>query len=146
MQVLMQKESIMKRTTIVVLVSLITLASCEFLDPYPIVDLDDETMWSNAEWGEGILTEAYTNLNTAWNFNLEYYTDNAVPSDAGSNILALGGWTVENNPIGDWSEWYNTIKYLNYYIQEGEDLVFSVSDSVRNVTLQENRPSRAPLG
>ena len=143
MQVLMQKDSIMKRITILIFISLITLASCDFLDPYPIVDLDDETLWSNAEWGEGILTEAYTNLNTAWDINLDYYTDNAVPSNAGGNILALGGWTVENSPIGDWAGWYNTIKYLNYYIQEGEDLVFSVSDPVKNQTLQKNRIGEA---
>ena len=143
MQVLMQNESIMKRITILIFISLITLASCDFLDPYPIVDLDSETLWSNAEWGEGILTEAYTNLNQYWDLGLEYYTDNAVPSTAGSNILALGGWTVENNPIGNWSGWYNTIKYLNFYIEEGEDLVFSVSDSLRNVTLQDYRIGEA---
>ncbi len=143
MQVLMKKERIMKRTIIVIIVSFVTLASCDFLDPYPIVDLDSQTLWSNAQWGEGILTEAYEDLNTNWDIGMEYYTDNAVPSSPGSNILALGGWTVENNPVGDWADWYNSIKYLNYFIQEGENLVYSVSDPTRNELLQKYRIGEA---
>lgn len=120
----------------------ITLTSCQF-DPLPIQDKTTDELWSNAAYGEGILTNAYSNLNGNYPIDLDYYTDNAIPSTPGTNNLALGSWTVENSPIGDWARNYNMIKYLNLYIKNGKNLLFSVSDKVKNATLQKHRIGEA---
>lgn len=118
-------------------------SGCEYLEPRPIQDLSTDELLSAADYGEGLLTKAYANLNPYYDINSEYYTDNAVPSNTGSNLLALGGWTLETNPIGNWNHWYNSIAYCNQYLELGEDLLYSVSDSTLNDKLQVNRRAEA---
>lgn len=119
------------------------MASCDFLEPRPIQDQTTEDLWSHATYGEGILTAAYARLQTSYPVDMDYYTDNAVPSKPGLNNLAMGSWTVENNPIGDWNNCYNSIKYLNIFIENGEELVYSVSDQVKDSILKANRIGEA---
>lgn len=132
----------MKYTLFYYLVFGVLLTSCEF-DPNPIQDQTTEELWSNAAYGEGILTNAYTHLNTSYPVYMDYLTDNAVPSTTGANQISLGGWTVENSPLGDWTNSYNMIKYLNLYIKNGKNLLYSVSDKVKNDILRKNRMGEA---
>ena len=120
----------------------IFFTSCQ-IDPLPIQDQTTEDLWSHSTYGEGILTNAYTNLNDSYPISMDYYTDNAVPNQPGANALALGTWSVESSPIGNWEYTYTTIKYLNLYIANGEDLIYSVSDKVKDSTLQANRMGEA---
>ncbi len=131
----------MKRI-IVFCCSVVVLASCE-LEPQPIQDQSDEDLWSHATYGEGLLTRAYTNLDTGYPIFMDTYTDNAVPSIPGQNNLALGNWTLEGNPIGDWADYYTNIKYLNIFLENSEDLIYSVSDPERNEILRKNRRGEA---
>lgn len=123
-------------------VAVITLASCE-LDPQPIQDQSSEDLWSHATYGEGILTRAYTGLDNSYPIFMDTYTDNAVPSVPGLNSLALGNWTVENNPIGNWEESYNNIKYLNIFLENSKDLIYQVSDPTRDSILKVHRRGEA---
>lgn len=132
----------MKRV-IIFFLSAIVLASCDFLEPRPIQDQTTEDLWSHATYGEGILTTAYAHLQGAYPVNMDYYTDNAVPSQPGTNSLALGSWTVESSPIGDWNNSYNNLKYLNLFIDHGEELVYSVSDNVKDSIYKINRMGEA---
>jgi hypothetical protein len=138
----MLKSESMKRF-IVFFITAVLMVSCEYLDPRPIQDLTTDELLSNAEYGEGLLTGAYINLNTAYLDYTDYYTDNAVPSVPGGNRIALGTWTVQNNPIGEWDRWYETIGYLNMYLRDCKDLLFSVSDPTLNNILQKNRRGEA---
>ncbi|MFO7756764.1 MAG: RagB/SusD family nutrient uptake outer membrane protein [Bacteroidales bacterium] len=133
----------MKRIIFIFLATVLIISGCEHLDPRPIQDLSTEELLSAADYGEGMLTKAYANLNPYYDINSEYYTDNAVPSNTGSNILALGGWSLETNPIGNWDMWYNSIAYCNKYLETGQDLLYSVSDSTLNKILQRNRRAEA---
>ncbi|MFC6859562.1 RagB/SusD family nutrient uptake outer membrane protein [Zunongwangia atlantica] len=110
------------------------MISCDYVEPYPIQDQSDEDLWSHANYGEGLLTRAYTGLNTDIDeqISMDTYTDNAVPATPGQNAIAVGNWTVENNPIGKWTENYNNIKYINIFLEHAEDLIYSVSDPVQN--------------
>ncbi|UAB83282.1 RagB/SusD family nutrient uptake outer membrane protein [Zunongwangia sp. SCSIO 43204] len=110
------------------------MVSCDYVEPYPIQDQSDADLWSHANYGEGLLTRAYTGLNTVINEQMlmDTYTDNAVPATPGENAIAVGNWTVENNPIGNWTENYNNIKYINIFLEHAEDLIYSVSDPVQN--------------
>ena len=131
------------KNLIPILVSVLLLASCDYLDTRPIQDLNNDELWSHATYGEGLLTRAYTNLNPNWDLALEYYTDNAVPNTPGTNLVALGGWTLEGNPIGQWNTWYTSIRYLNEFLENGRDLRYSVTDPVRNATLKRYRIGEA---
>lgn len=133
----------MKRIIFIFLATVLVISGCEQLDPRPIQDLSTDELLSAADYGEGMLTKAYANLNPNYDINSEYYTDNAVPSNTGSNILALGGWSLETNPIGNWNLWYNSIAYCNKYLETGQDLLYSVSDSTLNEILQRNRRAEA---
>jgi len=131
------------RNIFIILVSVFVLMSCEYLDTRPIQDLSTDELWSHSSYGEGLLSRAYSNLNTTWDVESEYYTENAVPNVPGTNLLALGGWTLEGNPIGSWDSWYTSIRYLNEFIENGSDLLYSVTDPVKDSTLQSNRIGEA---
>ena len=120
----------------------IFLTSCD-IDPLPIQDQTTEDLWSHSTYGEGILANAYANLSGGYPVDLDFYTDNAVPKQPGSNALALGTWNLESSPIGSWDRNYNIIKYLNLYIENGADLIYSVSDKERDSILKSNRMGEA---
>ncbi len=128
---------------IIYCLAVVALAACDYLEPRPTMNLSTDELLETSQYGEGLLARAYSDLNTAWDIGSEYLTDNAVPSVPGTNVLALGGWTLDANPIGDWNGWYNDIRYLNYFIENCRDLVYSVSDPTRNATLQRNRIGEA---
>ncbi|MBN1925421.1 MAG: RagB/SusD family nutrient uptake outer membrane protein [Prolixibacteraceae bacterium] len=132
----------MKRIIIVAL-ALSTLAACDFLEPRPIEDLKTEELWSHADYGEGILTTVYANLDIALDVTSDYYTDNAVPNITGANRLALGSWTVENNSIGEWGEYYTMIKYLNLFIENGKTLPYNVTDAFKDSLYRVHRVGEA---
>ncbi len=132
----------MKRI-LLLFIPVVLFSACEFMEPMPIQDQTTEDLWSHATYGEGILTTAYARLQNSYPVNMDYYTDNAVPSQPGLNKLALGSWTIENNPIGDWDNSYNSIKYLNIFIDHGTTLTYSVSDQVKDSILKANRMGEA---
>ncbi len=117
----------MKKIFLIPLIA-VFFAACEFLEPEPIQDLTTDQLWSHSTFGEGILTRAYTGLSIGYPVTLDYFTDNAVPQTPGSNIIALGGWTRENSPIGNWGNAYNMIKHLNLFLDNGDDLLYRVVD------------------
>ena len=131
------------RNILIVLFSALVLVSCEYLDTRPIQDLNDDELWSHSSYGEGLLARAYSNLGTTWDVQSEYYTDNAIPNTPGANRLALGGWTLEGNPIGAWDGWYTSIRYLNEFLENSDDLLYSVTDKLRDSTLNSNRIGEA---
>jgi starch-binding outer membrane protein, SusD/RagB family len=131
------------RNILIVLFSAFVLVSCEYLDTRPIQDLNNDELWSHASYGEGLLARAYSNLGTTWDVQSEYYTDNAIPNTPGANLLALGGWTLEGNPIGSWDAWYTNIRYLNEFLANSDDLLYSVTDKLRDSTINSNRIGEA---
>jgi hypothetical protein len=131
------------RNIFIILVSVFVLMSCDYLDTRPIQDLSNEELWSHSSYGEGLLSRAYSNLSTTWDVQSEYYTENAVPNLPGANLLALGGWTLEGNPIGSWDSWYTSIRYLNEFIDNGGDLLYSVIDLRKDSILKSNRIGEA---
>lgn len=132
----------MKRKIILIL-SVVVFAACDFLDPRPIEDLTTEDLWSHADFGEGILTTVYANLSTDYEVLQDAYTDNAVPAQPGANYLALGNWTVENSPIGEWASDYTNIKYLNLFLENGRDLPYNVTDAYKDSILRAYRYGEA---
>lgn len=134
----------MKKLVLLILCLVMALTSCDdFLEPRPSIYLDTDEVWSHAYYGEGLLTRAYANLNTDIPIQMEFYTDNAVPRTKGANMLALGAWTVENNPIGSWERCYNNIKYLNIFLDNEKDMPYRVEDAVRDSITRVHRRGEA---
>lgn len=138
----MLKYEIMKRI-ILFFLPLALLVSCEFTDPRPVVDQTSDELWSHATYGAGILNRAYANIYTGFPIDMDFYTDNAVPRTAGDNLLALGAWTVENNPIGSWETAYNSIKYINIFLENEKDLPYRIDDAVRDSITRVHRRGEA---
>lgn len=111
---------------------LIFLFACDFIDPRPLTDQTTEEVWTHATYGEGILTQGYAQLDAGYPFWMEYLTDNAISQNVNENILALGGWMLEGNPIGSWNRCYNVIKYLNIFLDNEADMPYRVDDAERD--------------
>ena len=128
---------------IILLIVVFGFASCDYLDPRPIQDQTTEDLWSHATYGEGILTKAYAELRGGYPVEFDYYTDNAVPNVTGSNLLALGSWTVQNNGIGDWDQCYENIRYLNLFLENAEELPYKISDPQKDSLINIHRIGEA---
>lgn len=123
----------------------VPLVSCgdEMLSPYSPADLTEEEVWSHATYGEGVLGQAYINLNTEIELSMDYYTDNAIPRTQGANNLALGNWTLEGNPIGSWVIYYNSIRNLNMFLDNAYDLTYQVGEAQQDSLLRSHRIGEA---
>lgn len=99
-------------------------SSCDALEPEneDIYDLED--IKSVSAFAEGILLNAYTRIAaTHTTFNLSYAADDAVNNSPSSNIktIADGGWTSAVNPLSAWSSAYESILYINTFIEDMSD-------------------------
>ena len=145
MQILNVKIRHMKQFKFIILsvVMILLMGACEYLDPRPIQDQTSEDLWSHATYGEGILTTAYADLDAGYPIYEAFFTDNAVNKTPGTNQMALGSWTVQNNSIGNWDRCYKNIRYLNLFIENAEDLIYKVSDSYKDSILNVHRMGEA---
>lgn len=122
---------------------IILLYGCDFIEPRPLTEQTTDQIWSHATYGEGVLTQGYANLDAGYPLWMEYLTDNAIPQTVNENILALGGWMLEGNPIGSWDLCYNTIKYLNMYMENEANLPYRVEDAERDEITRTHRRGEA---
>lgn len=98
---------------------------CEILEPENDNIYDLEDIRSVPAFAEGILLAAYRDLPTSHNnFNLSYAADDAVNNDPTSNIKTVisGGWTSNSNPFSEWNSAYQSIFYLNSFLEEMNDV------------------------
>jgi hypothetical protein len=134
----------MKRIFLFLIPIVIAGTSCDgILDPRPNSDLTTDDVWQHATYGEGLLGEAYSNLNYDYGIGMANFTDNAVPATQGSNDIALGGWTVENNPIGNWDNYYLSIRYINTFLENARDLSYEVGAPEQDSLLRSHRIGEA---
>lgn len=119
---------------IVQILALFTVLSlpygCDVLKPENdnIYDINDVN--SVVTYVEGFLMNAYRNLPTSHtNFTLSYACDDAVNNDPTSGIKTTiaGGWTSNANPFSQWRITYESILYINTFLEnmDGEDWYFA---------------------
>lgn len=132
----------MKRIIILVL-PLVLLFACDFIDPRPLVDQTTDKVWTHATYGEGVLTQGYAQLQPGYPLWMEYLTDNAIPQNVNENILALGGWTLEGNPIGSWNRCFNVIKYINIFLENEAEMPYRIEDVKRDSITRVHRRGEA---
>ncbi len=131
----------MKRVIIFLLP--LVLFACDFIEPRPLIHQTTDELWSHATYGEGILTQGYAQLQPGYPLWMEYLTDNAISQNVNENILALGGWMLEGNPIGSWNRCYNVIKYLNIFLENESNMPYRIEDVVRDSITSVHRRGEA---
>jgi hypothetical protein len=118
----------MKRYTHIILsaaIPVLLLSSCELLEPDPsnIYTLEDVKSYTN--FAEGLLLKAYLDLpQNHSNFTLAYGSDDAVTNDVGANVRNAndGGWTSNSNPFAVWNGAYESIAYINTFLEETSEV------------------------
>jgi hypothetical protein len=80
-----------------------------------------ETTKNVVNMAEGILLTAYRDLPTNHsNFTLAYGSDDAVTNNRDASVKSAneGGWTSTSNPFGVWNSSYESILYINTFLEE----------------------------
>ena len=99
--------------------------SCELLEPENENIYDMEDIKSVMTFTEGFLMNAYRNLPTEHrNFSLSYASDDAVNNDPSSSIKTVisGGWTSSSNPFSEWNRNYESIFYINTFLENMDEI------------------------
>ena len=141
-----------------VLAGLFLFCACDdTLDTKVTWQIGDSDTWRVPELAQGVLYKAYNGIANRPdcfedNF-LDCATDNAVTNLRSSSVykLNMGGMTAFNNPIGNWSNAYNMLNYVNSFLENGlTDLFCSIAGSscprqilngffqIRNQTIHDN--------
>lgn len=115
-----------RRYLILIVIFLLSITNaCDMLEPEESNVYDMNDIKSVVTYAEGILISAYWNIPTAHsNFIYSYASDDAVINNPSSNIKTVvsGGWTSSVNPLGVWSSAYESILYINTFLEEMEDI------------------------
>lgn len=110
-----------------------TAASCDMLEPKLTNEWSDETVWTNPDMAEAVLTQVYSDLMMTpdhydGNF-LDAATDNALTRSYGSSVYraGTGAFSRATNPIGNWSGMYDKIQSINLFLEKGltDDVVYN---------------------
>lgn len=114
----------MKKRKYLILIILTLLGitnGCDVLQPEDSNVYDINDVKSVVTYAEGILITAYRNIPTAHNnFILSYACDDAVNNDPSSSVknVVSGGWTSSLNPFSEWYTAYESIFYINSFLEE----------------------------
>jgi len=95
--------------------------ACSLLEPNKENLYDINDVKSIVTYAEGILLHAYLNLPVSHNnFNLSYASDDAVNNVPTSSVktVVAGGWTSTSNPFDAWNTAYESIFYINTFMEE----------------------------
>lgn len=108
-----------------IVIPVLFLSSCELMEPDPsnVYTLEDVKNYTN--YAEGLLLKAYIELpNNHSNFTLAYGSDDAVTNNpsAGVKNANEGGWTSNSNPFGVWDDSYESIAYINTFLEETSEV------------------------
>ena len=109
-----------------VLAGLFLFCACDdTLDTKVTWQIGDSDTWRVPELAQGVLYKAYNGIANRPdcfedNF-LDCATDNVVTNLRSSSVykLNMGGMTAFNNPIGNWSNAYNMLNYVNSFLENG---------------------------
>ncbi len=99
--------------------------ACSLLEPDEENLYDINDVKSVVTYAEGFLLNAYRNIPVVHNdFNLSYASDDAltnVPTSAVKTVVA-GGWTSTSNPFDAWNTAYESILYINTFMEETDEV------------------------
>lgn len=109
----------MKFNIIIMGLAVLVFASCKkILDPEPENLKTVEQMYTDVNYAQGFLVNAYRTI-PAYYDNSEYATDDAVTNQLSHAYLQLatGSWTPSNNPASVWNQSYEATQYINLFLE-----------------------------
>jgi hypothetical protein len=121
-----------------ILLLVIIFSACEDgLEPKVDNTYGDEDTWRLPEKAEGVLMNAYANvdrqLDGYGNNFLDVATDNAVTNNFGAGLYALGSGSLspQSNPLGIWDQAYNQFRYIHLFLENGlgENITYILTDN-----------------
>lgn len=118
------------------LVFLFLFSSCEDLfEPALENNRGLEAMYDEPIYAQGILGNAYILLPYASAPNSDVATDDAVSNDNSNDYLSMatGSWSSSNNPMSQWQGRRNAIQYLNLFLQNVDEVVWSKDEVIRTL-------------
>jgi len=109
--------------------------SCNLLEPSEENLYDINDVRSVVTYAEGFLINAYRNIPVNHNnFNLSYASDDAltnVPTSAVKTVVS-GGWASTSNPFDVWNSAYESILYINTFMEEMDKIDWYWKDAQTN--------------
>lgn len=92
-------------------------------------------MYQEPSYAQGILANAYILLPYSSTPNSDVATDDAVSNDNTNDYLkmATGSWTSTTNPMSQWVDRRNAIQYLNIFLANVDQVVWSKTDKIRRL-------------
>ena len=127
--------SVMKNS-IKLLAFLLLFAACDDLFT-PAIENNRgiEAMYNEPTYAQGILANAYILLPYSASPNSDVATDDAVTNDNANNYLrmATGSWTANDNPMSQWQGRKNAIQYLNIFLENTDQVVWSKDELIRTM-------------
>ena len=99
--------------------------ACNVLEPEDENTYDLNDVKSVVTYAEGFLINAYRNIPVVHNnFNLSYASDDAVNNVPTSSVKTVvsGGWTSSSNPFDAWNTAYESILYINTFLEEMDEI------------------------
>lgn len=118
-------------TSAIIFSGLIFNYCSDYLEPeFDNSRLSEEQLLESPAYAEGLLVKAYADLPDTYNFNMDVASDDAVTNDLNSSYLSMatGQWKSKNNPSSVWATAYNSIFYINQFIDR-IDLVEWATDA-----------------
>ncbi|HUX55550.1 MAG TPA: RagB/SusD family nutrient uptake outer membrane protein [Bacteroidales bacterium] len=118
----------MKKHKYLIFIFIILLAfinACSELMPDKDNTYDLNDVKSVVTYAEGLLINAYRNIPVVHNnFNLSYASDDAVNNVPTSSVKSVveGGWTSSSNPFDTWNTAYESIMYINTFMDQMDDI------------------------
>ena len=120
----------------ILLVLVLLISSCEDLfEPALENNRDLDAMYNEPTYAQGILGNAYILLPYSSAPNSDVATDDAVSNDNANSYLAMatGSWSANNNPMSQWQARRNAIQYLNLFLENVDEVVWSKDEVIRTM-------------
>ncbi|MBA9078629.1 RagB/SusD family nutrient uptake outer membrane protein [Rufibacter quisquiliarum] len=118
-----------------------SIAACEdILEPKVDNTYGDEDTWRLPEKAEGVLLNAYANIDRQFdsygNNFLDVATDNAVTNNYGSAFYTIGGGAISSpsNPLAIWGDAYTQFRNIHMFMEKGlgENIIYNLTSATTN--------------
>lgn len=124
------------KNIIKILFLLFLFTSCEDLfEPAAENTRGLEEMNQEPGYAQGILGNAYILLPYSSSPYSDVATDDAVTNDFGNAFLSMasGSWSADYNPLSRWQGSRNAIQYLNIFLENADNVVWSYTENIRTM-------------
>lgn len=125
----------MKNISILLVLVLLFSACDDLFEPALENNRGLDAMYNEPTYAQGILANAYILLPYSSTPNSDVATDDAVTNDNANNYLmmATGSWTSANNPMSQWQARRNAIQYLNLFLENADEVVWSKDEIISGI-------------